>query len=36
MEAFSDPIFESAEVKATDVQDLVATLPAVGRAILDS
>ncbi len=35
MEAFSDPIFESAEVKATDVQDLVATLPAVGRAILD-
>jgi hypothetical protein len=35
MEAFSDPIFESAEVKASDVQELVATLPAVGRAILD-
>ncbi len=35
MEAFSDPIFENAEVKATDVQELVATLPAVGRAVLD-
>ncbi len=35
MEAFSDPIFESAEVKATDIQELVATLPAVGRAVLD-
>ena len=35
MEAFSDPIFESAEVKASDVQELVATLPAVGRAVLD-
>ncbi len=35
MEAFSDPVFESAEVKASDVQELVATLPAVGRAVLD-
>jgi len=35
MEAFSDPIFENAEVKATDVQELVAALPAVGRAVLD-
>ena len=35
MEAFSDPIFESAEVKASDVQELVAVLPAVGRAVLD-
>jgi predicted transcriptional regulator len=35
MEAFSDPIFEHAEVKASDVQELVATLPAVGRAVLD-
>jgi predicted transcriptional regulator/transcriptional regulator with XRE-family HTH domain len=34
MEAFSDPVFESAEVKASDVQELVATLPAVGRAVL--
>jgi predicted transcriptional regulator len=35
MEAFSDPVFQAAEVKASDVQDLVATLPAIGRAILD-
>jgi hypothetical protein len=34
MEAFSDPVFDSAEVKASDVQELVATLPAVGRAVL--
>jgi len=34
MEAFSDPVFESAAVKASDVQELVATLPAVGRAVL--
>ena len=32
MEAFSDPIFEGAEVKNTDVQELVSLLPAVGRA----
>ena len=35
MEAFSDPVFEHAEVKASDVQELVATLPAIGRAVLD-
>lgn len=35
MEAFSDPVFENAEVKASDVQELVTTLPAVGRAVLD-
>jgi len=34
MEAFSDPVFTGAEVKASDVQELVATLPAVGRAVL--
>jgi predicted transcriptional regulator/DNA-binding XRE family transcriptional regulator len=34
-EAFSDPIFESASVKASDIHELVATLPAVGRAVLD-
>jgi predicted transcriptional regulator/DNA-binding XRE family transcriptional regulator len=34
MEAFSDPVFESAEVKVSDVQELVATLPAIGRAVL--
>ncbi len=34
MEALSDPIFESAQLRATDVQELVATLPAVGRALL--
>jgi predicted transcriptional regulator/transcriptional regulator with XRE-family HTH domain len=35
MEAFSDPIFESSQVKASDVQELVSALPAVGRAVLD-
>jgi len=35
MEAFSDPIFENADVKASDVQELVVTLPALGRAVLD-
>jgi hypothetical protein len=35
MEAFSDPIFEAADVKTSDVKDLAATLPNVGRAILD-
>jgi predicted transcriptional regulator/DNA-binding XRE family transcriptional regulator len=35
MEAFSDPVFEGAEVKNTDVQELVALLPAVGRAVID-
>ena len=32
---FSDPIFETAAVKATDINELVSTLPAVGRAVLD-
>jgi predicted transcriptional regulator/DNA-binding XRE family transcriptional regulator len=35
METFSDPIFEGAEVKTTDVQELVSLLPAVGRAVID-
>ena len=35
MEAFSDPVFENAQVKASDVQELVAALPVVGRAVLD-
>jgi predicted transcriptional regulator/transcriptional regulator with XRE-family HTH domain len=35
MEALSDPIFESAQLRASDVQELVGTLPAVGRALLD-
>lgn len=35
MEAFSDPVFDGAEVKATDVQELVSLLPAVGRAVID-
>jgi predicted transcriptional regulator/transcriptional regulator with XRE-family HTH domain len=35
MEAFSDPIFENAKVKASDVQELVAALPVIGRAVLD-
>jgi predicted transcriptional regulator/DNA-binding XRE family transcriptional regulator len=35
MEAFSDPVFDGAGVKASDVQELVAALPAVGRAVLD-
>lgn len=35
MEAFSDPIFEAADVKTSDIRDLATTLPNVGRAILD-
>jgi predicted transcriptional regulator/DNA-binding XRE family transcriptional regulator len=34
-EAFSDPIFENAAVKASDINELVSALPAVGRAVLD-
>jgi predicted transcriptional regulator/transcriptional regulator with XRE-family HTH domain len=34
MEALSDPMFESADVKATDVRDLAATLPALGQAFV--
>ncbi len=34
MEALSDPMFESADVKTTDVRDLAATLPALGQAFV--
>jgi len=34
MEALSDPVFENEDVKVSDVRELVATLPAVGRALL--
>lgn len=34
MEALSDPMFEAADVKASDVKELVATLPALGQAFL--
>lgn len=34
MEALSDPLFDSAEVKGSDVKELVSTLPAMGRALL--
>ena len=34
MEALSDPIFEEHDVKASDVRELVGTLPAVGHALL--
>jgi predicted transcriptional regulator/DNA-binding XRE family transcriptional regulator len=34
-EAFSDPIFEAAQVKATDITELAGALPAVSRAVLD-
>ena len=34
MDALSDPMFEQADVKATDVRDLVATLPAMGQAFV--
>ncbi len=34
MEALSDPVFEEHDVKASDVRELVATLPAVGHALL--
>ncbi|MBM3609500.1 MAG: helix-turn-helix transcriptional regulator, partial [Alphaproteobacteria bacterium] len=32
MEALSDPLFDAHDVKASDVRDLVATLPNMGRA----
>jgi predicted transcriptional regulator/DNA-binding XRE family transcriptional regulator len=35
LEAFSDPIFEAADVKTSDIRDLASSLPNVGRAILD-
>ena len=34
MEALSDPLFEEHDVKVSDVRELVATLPSVGRALL--
>lgn len=34
MEALSDPVFEAADVKASDVRELVAQLPAMGRAFV--
>jgi predicted transcriptional regulator/transcriptional regulator with XRE-family HTH domain len=35
MEAFSDPIFDAADVKASDIRDVASTFPAFGKAILD-
>ncbi len=35
MEAFSDPMFDAADVKATDIRDLAGSIPALGRAVLD-
>jgi transcriptional regulator with XRE-family HTH domain len=34
MEAFSDPIFDAADVKASDIRDVAGTFPAFGKAIL--
>ncbi len=34
MEALADPLFEGQDVKASDVRDLVSTLPSVGKALL--
>lgn len=34
MEVLSDPMFEAADVKASDVKELTATLPALGQAFL--
>jgi hypothetical protein len=35
MEAFSDPMFDAADVKASDIRDMAGAYPALGRAILD-
>ena len=35
LEAFSDPLFDGADVKTSDVRDLVSALPAVAHAIVD-
>jgi predicted transcriptional regulator/transcriptional regulator with XRE-family HTH domain len=35
MEAFSDPMFDAADVKASDIRDMASTIPALGRAVLD-
>lgn len=34
MEALSDPAFDAQDIKATDVRDIVATLPSMARAML--
>ena len=34
MEVLSDPLFDNADVRQTDVRDLAATLPGVGRALV--
>ena len=34
MEALADPLFESDDVKSTDVRDLVSTLPSVAKALV--
>lgn len=34
MEALSDPMFEAHDIKASDVKDLVATVPSIGRAVV--
>ncbi len=35
MEAFSDPLFDAADVKASDIRDMAGAYPALGRAVLD-
>jgi hypothetical protein len=35
MEAFSDPIFDGADVKASDIREFATNLPALGQAVLD-
>ena len=35
IEVFSDPLFDGADVKTTDVRDLVSSLPAVAHAVID-
>jgi predicted transcriptional regulator/transcriptional regulator with XRE-family HTH domain len=35
LEVFSDPLFDGADVKTSDVRDLVSSLPAVAHAVVD-
>jgi predicted transcriptional regulator/transcriptional regulator with XRE-family HTH domain len=35
MEAFSDPMFDANDVKASDIRDFAGSIPALGRAVLD-
>lgn len=35
MEVFADPLFETAEVRTSDVHDLATTLPSVAKAVID-